>query len=380
MKLISLLGDLVAKLKRTIQGRKQETDYFQFYDGEKMGMQTVEGRLIIPAVYDFVEPFSDGLFHVSQDNLHAYFDAEGKIVIPFQDHYESYGNFTEGLARVKIDEKWGYIDKQAKEVITPEYFFANEFSNGRAIVRNSNDKHGAIDKTGKLVIDYQFDLLTDFENGHAKFGDHKTYGLIDRSGKIVVPQEYVYIGSVENNSVKVQIREGENYREGLLTIGGIVEWNTNLDGVNAFNLQRKEFIRLAEGLVRTMYADGCPCSYERFRHFIEWDKPVSFMDQQELFFVFSKFLDKTENATLECKTCGTAYSQKLDEYSIYLQVLNVRITEKGDFTEKGAGLQRTVPVSLGFQGYDLDKLREVYDQTDNETVMNYLEERGSAAV
>ena len=267
-------------------------EYFQFNDGNKMGIETIEDGVIIPAVYDFVEPFSDGLFNVTKADSHAYFDSSGKIVIPFQNKYESYGNFTEGLARVSINEKWGYIDKSGQETIKPQFHFAEEFSNDIAVVRNSEDKYGAIDKTGNLIFDYQFRSLLRFENGYAKFGDYKTYGLIDKSGKIVVPQKYIYIGPVENNKVKVQIKEGENYKEGILTIGGSIEWNNNLDKVNEFNRNRKEFISLSEELIQTMYNEGCPCEYQRFRNYIQWDKPVSFLDQEEIFFIFSKHLEK----------------------------------------------------------------------------------------
>lgn len=352
-----------------------EKEYFQFYDGGKMGIKTIEDGIIIPAVYDFVESFSDGLFNVTQADTHAYFDSKGKTILPFQNKYESYGNFTEGLARVRINEKWGYIDKTGQEIIKPQFHCAAEFSNDLAVVRNPEDKHGAIDKAGKLIIDYKFHFLTKFENGYATFGDYTTYGLIDKTGKIVVPQEYISIGPVENNKVKVQIKEGENHKEGVLTIGGSIEWNNNLDNVNEFNLKRKEFITLSEDLIQTLYKEGCPCEYQRFRNFIQWEKPISFLDQEELFFIFSKHLEKESDNLFKCKSCGTTYLESWEEYSISLQVINVKIAKTGNFTEKGAKLESIIPVTLGFRGYDLDKLKNTYTQTDNETVINYLKEK-----
>lgn len=352
-----------------------DREYYQFYDGEKMGIKTIEDEIVIPAIYDFVEPFSGGLFNVTKADTHAYFDSNGKIVLPFQNKYDSYGNFTEGLARVRINEKWGYINKVGQEIIKPQFHFAEEFSNNIAVVRNSDDKHGAIDKTGKLIIDYQFRILTNFENGYARFGDYKTYGLIDKSGKIVVPQEFISIGSIENNKVKVQIKEGENYKEGILTIGGSIEWNNNLDKVNEFNRKRKKFISFSEELIKKMYNEGCPCEYQRFRNFIQWDKPIRFLDQEELFYIFSKHLEKESGSSFKCKKCGTTYLKSWEEYSLALQVINVKITKTGNFTDKGAKVQSIIPVSLGFHGHDLGKLKKSYKQTDNETVINYLKEK-----
>src|SRR5690606_6446521 len=151
------------------------------------------------------------------------------------------------------------------------------------------------DKTGKLIIGYQFPFLSDFKNGYARFGDYKTFGLIDKSGKIAVPQEYLHIGIVENNKVKVQIKEGENYREGILTIGGTIEWNNNLDKLNEFNQKRKQFYLSCQEFIQTLYSEGCPCEYQRFRNYVQWDKPICFLDHEALFSVFSDHLEKTGN-------------------------------------------------------------------------------------
>ncbi len=339
-----------------------------------MGIKTVEDGVIIPAIYDFVAVNSDGLFNVTQGEEHAYFDLNGNVVIPFQKVYESYGNFTEGLARVYIDSKWGFINKKGVEAIKPQFHFAEEFSEGRAIVRNDEGEHGAIDKKGNLVIDYGYHTLTRFENGYAHFGDLKTWGLIDNQGKQVVPQKYIHIGKVENEKVTVQIREDEVFREGVLKIGGEVEWNSNLDALNDFNLKQQHLIVDFEDLINEMYLSGCPCEYQRFRHFIQWDKPVSFLDQERLFSVFSGHLTKVNDNVFKC-TCGTIYSESWEQYNAFLWVLNVKIHTIGNYNEKGLPIKSKIPVSLGFQGYDLEKLRKTYVQGDNATLIRYLKER-----
>ncbi|MCX7985750.1 MAG: WG repeat-containing protein [Bacteroidales bacterium] len=40
-------------------------------------------------------------------------DKSGKEVIPLK--YDDAGYFSEGLARVKLNDKWGYIDKNGTE-------------------------------------------------------------------------------------------------------------------------------------------------------------------------------------------------------------------------------------------------------------------------
>jgi hypothetical protein len=347
-------------------------EYIQFYEDNKMGIKTIDGEVIIPAVYDFVTYSSDGLFTVTEGKYTAYFDRAGNQVLPFSNKYESYGNFTGGLARVMTNEKWGFINLLGEEVVPPQFHYADEFSAGRAIVRNEKDLHGAIDEQGHLVIDFQFQALTNFENGYAKFGDLKTWGLIDTTGKVVVSQIYISIGRVYRNTVTVQVLEGEEYREGELTIGGTVKWNNNLDHLNETNQLKKQFVAACEQLMADLYATGCPCEHERFRNFIQWSHPVGFVDQELLFSVFMKQLQYLENEQFQCGHCGTVYQQKWEQYSAFLWVLNVAITKAGNYINKGAPVPASVPMALGFYGYGIEKYNGKYEQTDIETVITYL--------
>ncbi len=56
------------------------------------------------------------------------------VVIPPQ--FDQADSFSEGLARVKIGNKWGYIDKKGKLVIQPQFDEAASFSEGLALVKN----------------------------------------------------------------------------------------------------------------------------------------------------------------------------------------------------------------------------------------------------
>lgn len=56
-----------------------------------------------------------------------------------------------GLARVKLNDKWNFIDKSGKEVIECKYKFVLDFHEGLAQVL-LNGKCGFIDQTGKEVI------------------------------------------------------------------------------------------------------------------------------------------------------------------------------------------------------------------------------------
>jgi len=59
----------------------------------------------------------EGLFPVIVSGKIGYIDKQGKIVINPQ--FDDAWHFSEGLAGVKIGGKWGYIDKQGKIIINP---------------------------------------------------------------------------------------------------------------------------------------------------------------------------------------------------------------------------------------------------------------------
>jgi len=55
------------------------------------------------------------------------------VVIPPQ--FEQAESFSEGLARVKVGNQWGYIDKVGKLVLQPQFEQAESFSEGLGLVR-----------------------------------------------------------------------------------------------------------------------------------------------------------------------------------------------------------------------------------------------------
>jgi hypothetical protein len=66
---------------------------------------------------------------------------EGEYEILFED-------FSEGLANVRVNGLWGYIDKSGAFSIKPQFDSARRFSNGLALVQIKKE-YVYIDKGGK---------------------------------------------------------------------------------------------------------------------------------------------------------------------------------------------------------------------------------------
>ena len=125
----------------------------------RMGIMDVTGKHIVPPIYISATAFYEGLAAVLpyDGKGYGFIDRTGKMVIPAK--YAQIQNsltsplskpFSEGLAPVALDQKWGFIDGKGNVAIPFEYEMATAFKNGVAqVIRDG--KLIEIDRTGKCM-------------------------------------------------------------------------------------------------------------------------------------------------------------------------------------------------------------------------------------
>ena len=67
---------------------------------------------MIPIKYDDADSFSEGLATVKLNDKYGFIDKTGKEVIPIK--YDYAEGFSEGLAQVKLNNKWFYINQKGE--------------------------------------------------------------------------------------------------------------------------------------------------------------------------------------------------------------------------------------------------------------------------
>lgn len=79
------------------------------------------------------------------------------------------------MRRVCKGGLYGYLDCNNQEIITPQYIYAENFFENRAVVQTSDGKMGVIDHSGHWVIEPEYDMIG-FENGRfeARIGEEWT--------------------------------------------------------------------------------------------------------------------------------------------------------------------------------------------------------------
>ena len=168
----------------------------EYYNGRLItgdGFVNKYGYWVVgPHEFDLVHSFSYGLAWVRVDGRYGFIDTAGEIVIEPQ--FESAIEFRNGFAAVEVNNNWGLIDTLGNMVIEPQFrwqswwFF---FSEGLALVE-VNRLYGFIDKSGGFVIEPQFDFAIGFSEGLAAVQVDDRWGFIDKTGEIVIEPQFSY--------------------------------------------------------------------------------------------------------------------------------------------------------------------------------------------
>ena len=168
------------------------------YPEMMMGYIDKSGNVVIPFEYIVADDFSSGVAQVQKPGEYVlrYINTSGEVVVRCED-YEMMYSFSEGLAAVRILDKWGAIDASGKLVIANEYEWLDEGGFSGGIIKAKKDaKWGYIDTKGQVVMAFEFDELSEIIDGYAAACISGKFGVVDKSGRIIAPFEYEFIGYI----------------------------------------------------------------------------------------------------------------------------------------------------------------------------------------
>lgn len=144
----------------------------------KWGFIDKDGNLAIELIYDEVDDFNyQGFAKIKLNDKVGYINRNGKVTI--EPIFDEIGNFDEyDFMQVKLDGKCGFIDKNSNF-----YDEVGGFSNGLAKIK-LNDKWGFVNASGDVIIELMYDEVGDFNyQGVARVKLDDKWGFIDKNGK-----------------------------------------------------------------------------------------------------------------------------------------------------------------------------------------------------
>lgn len=194
--------------------------------------------------YDFIDFFSEGLAWVQKDDKWGIIDNKGNVVLKPQLKADCTYEFKDGKAKVKKNGDYYYVNKEGKKVAGPKNdesdteagsIYTGGFYEGLAKVESwveveveKNDefnivfdtKFGFEDEEGNVVIAPRYDAAGDFSDGLAAVAFYEDgdelWGFINRKGKVVIEPVFVEVGEFHNGLVEVS--DGRKY--GIVNIKG----------------------------------------------------------------------------------------------------------------------------------------------------------------
>jgi len=169
----------------------RDLGYSQKYQGMIVESIVIDksGRDLWKLESDSVNWFSDDAIVVETDrpakgfSLYNFKDRNGRLLCA--ESYDDPSGFSEGLSTVRVDEKYGFINKKCEVVIPPQFKSADGFSDGLAYVEDQSGRRGFIDHSGKWIFETSFGWVGGFSDGFALVLDGDRAGYLDRSGHVI---------------------------------------------------------------------------------------------------------------------------------------------------------------------------------------------------
>lgn len=159
-------------------------------ENNKDGIIDLKGEYKVYPIYDSISPFKEDRAVFSRDGSMGVIGQDGNVIT--KKRYGIVGDFNDDRAVVgdskSGDYKYGYIDRNGKEVIHLKYENANDFIDDIALVKIKDKEYGLIDKEGKILNIYKYYLVSQYGDGVMMFAEESegSYGYIDRDGNVII--------------------------------------------------------------------------------------------------------------------------------------------------------------------------------------------------
>lgn len=137
-------------------------------------------------------------------------DEDTDIEAAFNEKYDQV--FMDGdIFSVQLNEKWGIVDADGNELISPRYdWMGDEFVEDVIIVGINGVGIGFVNSEGVEIVAPKYSQAQDFENGFASVCYDGKWGFIDKTGKEVIPTIYDDVNNFEDGKAEVTLN-GETF-------------------------------------------------------------------------------------------------------------------------------------------------------------------------
>lgn len=204
--------------------------------GSKWGYIDAKGKFVLPPAYDDARDFQDNeLAIVAVNGLTGVINQDGYFIV--KPKYDSIQAFSEGRAAVIDGEGFKVIDESGKEITSKPYSYIASYKEGRALAAATDENgkylYGYLNRWGKEVIPLTYESANDFQNGKALVKQQDgSYVLIDLTGKSLMKFSYPFVDSYGDGLLA--FKENEDGKWGYIDEKGNVIIEPQFSGTMPF--------------------------------------------------------------------------------------------------------------------------------------------------
>ena len=171
-----------------------------------------KGKAVEIGKYDKVWYSTENMILVKKGGKYGFVNSEnGRLIIPciYDDAY----SFNDGVARVYIKEKGAALISKNGHLLTEnnKHPVDNFVEKGTIRATNNEGKYGIIDTQGKTVIPFKYDFLFNFNNnGYVKYKEKEKWGILNKQNSAIIPPIYdeLYLG---DDSELIAVKQNEKW-------------------------------------------------------------------------------------------------------------------------------------------------------------------------
>ncbi len=180
---------------------------------------------IVSEGYEALYPFSNGMACVYKDGKFGYVNEAGVLAIPCQ--YSAESEFIDGYAAVKVDDGYIIIDKTGKVTGTSKFSEIDALGNGCFQIWSKESgrlRYGVIDYTGREIVSPKYSSIENFSGGVAAVKDFDgKWGFVDTTGAEIVPCKLKWVEYTNEPGIFVVNNYNDDGRPSVIKSSGWTE-------------------------------------------------------------------------------------------------------------------------------------------------------------
>ncbi|WP_158995981.1 WG repeat-containing protein [Mucilaginibacter sp. L196] len=206
-------------------------------DGEiKVGVINKNGKVVVPAIYQWLENvynFSDGLAAMAQNRKYGFVDTTGRIVVQF--NYDKVESFRNNIAKVWVGwQHVGYINNNGKEIISPNFEALDQANLRRYydkfIIGLKDSLQHVFDYSGKEIVVLNYKTINEFNKNEKSFivSINNKFGVLDSNFRIKIPIKYESLEMIFPDKIAAR----EQGKIGFINQAGKLLYSFGYDSIN----------------------------------------------------------------------------------------------------------------------------------------------------